>query len=393
MLDLETLRIVQASVGALTFVLVYFGTYRSTRAAYARWWSLVVVFSTVSSTLYLLDTGAGVPVADALGNALAVLSGGMAWAAARSLRGLTVSALQLAVVPAVIAVATLLSPRSDAVVAGTGFLVAGMAAQFGLAARRLWILRSEQEGAETGDPRAGIRAALSSVALAASVLAGFYAIRAVAYVALGPESKAYTVWAGPDATTVVVMLAMVTVTYSVTEISRFEVAEAWRRRAERDDLTGLLTRDPFLRQGAVALAATPGAPTSVMLADFDRFKELNDTFGHAEGDAALVAFAAACREVLGPDALACRWGGEEFAAVLEGVDAEAAVAVAGEARPPDGGPCGRCPGGHHGELWARGGLAGEALVDVLERADEALYLAKAAGRDRAVVHGEEPASS
>ncbi|WP_084078830.1 diguanylate cyclase [Demequina sp. NBRC 110057] len=393
MLDLETLRVAQAAVGLLTFALVFFGTYLATRAPYARWWSLVVVLSSTSSVLYLLDSGVGIAVADAAGNALSVLSAGFAWAAARSLRGLATDAWRLAAVPVLIAVATLVGPRDGGAVSGTAALMLGMALQFGLAAWQLWLLLGEQPRAVQGDRRGGVRVAVASVALTATVLAAFYATRALTYVTLGPASDAYTVWAGPATTTIVVMLAMVVVTYSVTEISRFEVAERWRRRAERDDLTRLLTRDPFLRRAGAVLASRGERPATVMLADFDRFKELNDTHGHAAGDAALVAFADACRAVLGADPLACRWGGEEFAAVIEDADAEAALAASGEFARLMAVHTADAPAGSTVSFGLAVVEAGEGLVDALARADEALYAAKSAGRDRAVVHGDTLASS
>ncbi|MFF4756101.1 GGDEF domain-containing protein [Streptomyces sp. NPDC001270] len=92
-----------------------------------------------------------------------------------------------------------------------------------------------------------------------------------------------------------------------------------RRRlsaARRDPLSGLWTRAPFERRAARVLARRPH--TGVILADLDGFKALNDTFGHAAGDAAIRASAASLTDALSkiPGALAARLGGDEFAAVI-----------------------------------------------------------------------------
>ncbi|MFF4754142.1 GGDEF domain-containing protein [Streptomyces sp. NPDC002514] len=94
----------------------------------------------------------------------------------------------------------------------------------------------------------------------------------------------------------------------------------WMRRrlsaARRDPLSGLWTRAPFYRRAARVLARRP--LTAVILADLDGFKALNDTFGHAAGDASIRATAASLTDALNgiPGAVAARLGGDEFAAVV-----------------------------------------------------------------------------
>ena len=70
----------------------------------------------------------------------------------------------------------------------------------------------------------------------------------------------------------------------------------------------------------------------MLLADLDRFKQINDTFGHATGDLALRRFADVLRGCLREDDLACRFGGEEFAVVLPGMDAAEGVEAADRVR-------------------------------------------------------------
>ncbi|MFF9185505.1 GGDEF domain-containing protein [Streptomyces misionensis] len=93
----------------------------------------------------------------------------------------------------------------------------------------------------------------------------------------------------------------------------------WMRRrlsaARRDPLSGLWTRAPFERRASRLLARHHAA---VVLVDLDRFKALNDTFGHAAGDAAIRATAASLNDALAEKhgAVAARLGGDEFAAVV-----------------------------------------------------------------------------
>lgn len=156
----------------------------------------------------------------------------------------------------------------------------------------------------------------------------------------------------------------------------------WLRRrldtARRDPLTGLWTREGFTRR-ATALLRDPAAV--VVLADVDRFKQVNDTFGHAAGDALLKATAARLAHYTGPSGVAGRLGGDEFAAVVidrHGTAGDMLAVLGGVlARPAEG----LDPGVHTTVSlgWARAAdFPGEDLPALLRRADEAMYAAKRA---------------
>ena len=85
-------------------------------------------------------------------------------------------------------------------------------------------------------------------------------------------------------------------------------------RAERDELTGLLTRRSFHRRGKARLeqARSATAHAVITVIDLDRFKQLNDSYGHSTGDDALVSVARALRDTNDDGAVICRSGGEEF---------------------------------------------------------------------------------
>lgn len=99
--------------------------------------------------------------------------------------------------------------------------------------------------------------------------------------------------------------------------------------ASIDDLTQLSNRRGFeaLAEHALSMCKRMGTPASLLFFDLDRFKAINDTFGHAEGDRALVTFARVLRKVLREMDVVGRMGGDEFVALLLGSDAAAGDVV------------------------------------------------------------------
>ncbi len=160
-----------------------------------------------------------------------------------------------------------------------------------------------------------------------------------------------------------------------------------RGLALRDDLTGLFGQHEFLRRldEQVAAARRHATPLGVMMCDMDHLKLYNDRFGHLAGDDALRVVAREMLRVLPTDAIVCRYGGEEFAALLPGRDLERLALIADALRTAIAGvvvdPA-------HPERQVTASI-GVALVHdkeqgraALTRADAACYRAKAAGRNR-----------
>jgi diguanylate cyclase (GGDEF)-like protein len=166
------------------------------------------------------------------------------------------------------------------------------------------------------------------------------------------------------------------------------VAQA-RALALTDDLTGLLGAHEFHRRldEQAAQARRRGEPLALLACDMDHLKRYNDAHGHAAGDRALLAVARAIIATVPPGALASRSGGEEFAVLLPGMDAAAAMAVAEavcaavRAEHPEPDHPGRRVTVSIGVAALAAGEPGRAL---LARADAACYQAKHAGRDRVV---------
>lgn len=116
------------------------------------------------------------------------------------------------------------------------------------------------------------------------------------------------------------------------DITRERRQEAdWARKASTDPLTGLANRRSFDESARrVARAVREGGPQAALLMiDIDRFKAINDTLGHAEGDKGLRLLADTLRYSLRESDLPCRTGGEEFMVIMPGMSLEKAQAVAG----------------------------------------------------------------
>ena len=185
---------------------------------------------------------------------------------------------------------------------------------------------------------------------------------------------------------------------SAAQIARLSEALAetcndLERRASFDALTGVLARSAMLARSATLVdrATAGGRGVALVMVDIDRFKAINDGYGHAVGDVVLkevaARMAASCR---GGDLLG-RIGGEEFLAVFADVPPAGAAAIAERLRdavartPVPIGSGVTLPVSISGGLVAvAGGTPAPALSELLSRADAALYAAKAAGRNRIV---------
>ena len=164
-------------------------------------------------------------------------------------------------------------------------------------------------------------------------------------------------------------------------------ARAANERSMTDALTGLFNRYGLQRalQRELAEARRYRRPLSCLMLDIDEFKSVNDTYGHQEGDAALMQVARVLTEaVRGSDAV-CRHGGEEFLVLAPETRLEGAVALGEKIRLA---VASRLYGGgaHVFPLTVSVGVAElapqESGPDMVARADAALYLAKGSGRNR-----------
>ena len=162
-----------------------------------------------------------------------------------------------------------------------------------------------------------------------------------------------------------------------------------RHRALHDPLTGLANRDLLMDQlsHALARASRSGTGVAVLFCDLDRFKEVNDTYGHEAGDVLLTTVASRLRDAVRPGDTVARLGGDEFVVVTEGLhDTSVVIGLAKRLRaelllPIDIGPARVVVGASIGMAVAG---AEDDARSVLREADAAMYRAKARGRDRLV---------
>jgi Amt family ammonium transporter len=181
------------------------------------------------------------------------------------------------------------------------------------------------------------------------------------------------------------------VLFSFNDISlQIQRETALRRLAITDPLTGVYNRRYFfdLAQKAIIQAGQAG-PVSILMIDIDYFKDINDAYGHAQGDLALKKVADTCSNTLRTDDILGRLGGEEFAVLLTNTPLRSASTVAEKLRLQIERI--QLPGGTRPvQLTISVGVAeaepGEPIESVLGRADVALYQAKAAGRNRVEQH-------
>lgn len=181
---------------------------------------------------------------------------------------------------------------------------------------------------------------------------------------------------------------------AVTALENARLHRVVEQRAVVDELTGLANRrliDATLRT-ALSDAAHTGAPVTLVLADLDRFKSINDRHGHPAGDRVLTAFARVLEEVTREQDLAGRWGGEEFALVLGNTDLDVGATIAERARRAfeETSPS---LDGVRLSVTASFGVASHRLhgevADLVRAADAALYAAKRQGRNRVVLAGRD----
>lgn len=185
-----------------------------------------------------------------------------------------------------------------------------------------------------------------------------------------------TLLIGFFASVIIITLTAVTINYFHKRLEQMAVT---------DKLTGTANRRELEKQfeRAVARHSRHHVSLSVMIIDIDRFKEINDTEGHLEGDRILTGLAETVRENIRPDDIFARWGGDEFVLLLES-EGEEAAAMAERLR--------KALREKQFPVSLSIGIApyeeGDTLDDAVKKADQALYASKEQGRDRITLYTE-----
>ena len=260
---------------------------------------------------------------------------------------------------------------------GTVFANLGMALLMAMSAWEYWTGRSESRIPMVSNAALYIVAAVSFVLCAAVLVSEQRWI-------LTAQPKN---WA-EDINAIVLIVGITGIGAVSLTLNQSRRARHHRREAMTDGLTGLLNRRALF--DAMDAPLQPGA--AVIMFDLDHFKSINDQLGHAAGDAVLEGFAALVKSELRHDDLAARLGGEEFCVVLRDLSKRSAAGVAERIRAGFEAARFSTERGVAETTLSAGvaisGVDGEAFEVVLKRADDALYAAKSAGRNR--VHAPAP---
>ncbi len=190
------------------------------------------------------------------------------------------------------------------------------------------------------------------------------------------------------------LLATISTAFILLAMAKERAELRHKTAAKTDALTGLANRRSFLQEAA-RLIATGSRPVALLMIDLDHFKSINDQFGHAVGDKVLKIFAQTTVGNVRPTDLVGRLGGEEFAVLLANASQEGALLVAERLRSAfaaaaasvDGLPI---------HATASVGLSilhpGQDMSALSDLADQALYRAKATGRNRVAQQQLAPAA-
>jgi diguanylate cyclase (GGDEF)-like protein len=160
--------------------------------------------------------------------------------------------------------------------------------------------------------------------------------------------------------------------------------QALKEMTHKDSLTGLYNRlyiENLIEQ-LIAASSVNGNNFSVMVMDIDMFKSVNDTFGHDAGDSALREFAETVRHTVRKTDTFARWGGDEFLLISENTEIQEACAIAEKIRAVVENTKFSISGSKTCSIGVAEFRKTDSFKDILKRADNALYAAKAKGRNR-----------
>jgi diguanylate cyclase (GGDEF)-like protein len=318
-----------------------------------------------------------------LADALVALGPGLIWKAARSLDGKP-APWAIAVLGGLVVGLASASPTTRSAINTLSFT--SSAVYLFAAAYSLWAERAERLAARWP------LIILTALDSAVSLVAGYAFLRGAI-----DQNTVPTVLSLPGLIHFESLLFLLGTSIFLLAFVKEREETASRIAASTDPLTGIANRGGFMLRAerVVERCRRDGAPVSVLMFDLDRFKEINDTFGHAVGDSVLLIFCEVASSALRANDVFGRIGGEEFAVVFPGSGIEAAWARADRIRMSFMEAC-RKVGESQVDATVSGGVATSAaprrsLDTLLASADVALYDAKTEGRNR-IKRSNDPSS-
>src|SRR5271156_6520632 len=375
-LDVQTLSVVTVFITALLGALLVFAGLQNRSIRAPMWWGAAHIVN--AAGLGLLSSHGAAPefVTNDLANALVLLGYGLTWCGARIFDGRPVHAVQVLLAPAIWRVLCRV-PGFTANASLGVIVVSTMLALLALrAAEELW--RGRDEPLMSRWPSVIVLLAYAAVLLAR-----------VPATLLSPGFEGDPVMRGLSFALLAFGTLLFTVVMAFLQLNLTKERSELRHKINSlvDPLSGVANRRAFLDQASSLLGRHEAEhePLAVLLFDLDHFKQINDRFGHATGDAVLQVFADTATSTLGADVLFARIGGE-FASCLPVGDIDEAYAIAERVRRNFAAAAARfgrkqfLPSVSIGiTLGRESGLAVGTLLSV---ADRALYRAKELGRNR-----------
>jgi diguanylate cyclase (GGDEF)-like protein len=371
-LDVGTLLVIAICVTLLLGVVLLIAWLQERIPALA-WWGSAYMIGGFSGALWQWSVRFGSPVLVDIANILLFLAVGMIWGAARRFHGRQVQ-WSAQVLGAAVWLVACFSPAfthsaasrivlSSLIVAAYTFLIAA----------ELWHERRKSL----------IRRWPASFV---PMLHGAIFLFPVALATLSPAGETVRGLAGWVAVFAIeILLYVIGAAFLVLILAKDRTVRFYKLAATTDPLTGVLNRRGFFEAaGEIMQGNRAGmAPVSVLAFDLDKFKSINDRFGHDGGDTVLEMFAAVARKTMRAGDVIGRLGGEEFVAIVSGTLAEAAIAAervrsafAAAEIMLDGEPFAATV-----SIGVACGTPLAAVETLITRADAALYRAKANGRN------------
>jgi diguanylate cyclase (GGDEF)-like protein len=381
-LDVKTLFLLTVDVEAMLGLLLLFAWVQNTSIIALAWWGSAHLLRTLSIALYGMFGSVPELVSLDLSNALLFTSYAVAWNGARVFDGRRTLPGWL-ITGATVWVLACQLPQFAEATQVRGLLSSAIVAAFlWLTAWEFWRGRAER---------------LLSRWPAIFILFGHGAIfllrSPLSTMLPGAASDPALASAWMTVISTEEVLATISIAFILLAMAKERIELQHKTAAMVDSLTGLANRRAFL-DSAAQLTQTQTArdvPVAVFMIDLDRFKSVNDRFGHSIGDEVLRIFAESAQANLRPSDIVARLGGEEFAVLLADACRDNAFKVAERIRATFAAMA-AIVGGHAVNATASIGVAiiqdpQQDVLALLSQADQALYRAKARGRNRVVVIG------
>jgi diguanylate cyclase (GGDEF)-like protein len=379
-LDLNTLLLVTIYVEAMLGLLLLFAWVQNSQIHAVAWWGFAHLLLAGSIALFGMYGTVSELITIDLANAVLFTAFAITWIGARVFDGRSVQPLAL-VAGAVVWLLACRTPFFVDSMDARVLLSSGIIATYSwLAAYEFWRGRSEKLISRW--PAIIVLFAHGALFLLRTPL-----------VAVVPWTSSNQVFASVWLTVVSfeALLFTISIAFILLAMAKERAELRHKTAALIDPLTGIANRRAFL-EAAAELAnrqANSPRPTAVLLVDLDHFKSTNDQFGHAVGDQVLQLFTKIASAKLGPRDLIGRLGGEEFAIVLHDTHREGALAVAERIRATFAEAAtvvNNCPVNGTISIGVVVHQAASTEMPVLlSQADQALYYAKARGRNRVEV--------